>query len=831
MSEYNEEFDEQESGQNTQVLELIMRDYLPYWPVLVLFSLIGLFLGNAYLQTQVPVYKTTAKILLKDETQESTEGLLKQAVTGKNNSNNVDGELEIITSQAVMRNAALKSMAQFEFRRDGRIRTMFEDVVDFPYNIEYDTFNVKSAVYQLDILPKENRLKLNGVFYPLEKFFTHDGNRLKLSPKPGFKKEDYEKYSSDANHTFYFHINALEAATQRLSSSFSTEKDKTKEFLLNLAITQTHAKTGKRWLQAIIESYQQETQIEKQKKNRFMMEFITNRMDYLSRDIDSIEQELVQFQKDTKLDFKTKTADKILGKAVGKMDVTQDIDNQLFMLDELEKYLKGQINEPIMIPPAITGVNVGILNTGFMELYTMEREFSATKETLGQFSEKMKAAQNQINLQKRVLTESVNNARKTLRTLKEKAKKDMGLHYQEYESMVGELPATELAFLDIKKQLEIKNALYTFLMQRREESAIQVAGITSDIRVLSEPNGAEQISPKPLNILGGFTGASVALILLILFIKSATNNKILARSEIERRTKIPVIGEIIQTETDSPLIMKEGNRTLIAEQFRGLRTNLSYLGEDPSKSALLISSSFPGEGKSFIAANIAIGYALAGKRTVIIESDLRKPNIAKHFSLSRRTGLSVFLSGNTDVPNIIFEVDQFPNLFVIPAGPIPPNPVELILNGRYKTLIETLRKEYDHIIIDCPPIGLVTDAYEIGSFVDYAIFVTRHRYTPREAISNILDRTYREKKFKQSAIVFNGLKGGISGYGYGYNYSYGYGGYGYGYGYGYGSGYGYGYGQSYGYYGSEKRKRNRLGSLLWNVFIAPFGAFFGIRKK
>ena len=772
MSEHQEDYEDFEDGSsNTNILELIMRDYLPYWPVVLVAALLGLFAGNTYLKTQVAVYEVGSNILLKDETQQSTDALLKQAVTGVNQTN-INSEIEIIKSGEVMKQAVIKSGAQISCWWDGRVRTQFENIADFPLSIEFDTLLVKDVVFSLGIADKSKSVLIDGKKHAVGQWFKHNGNNLRFKNRQKSDAKDIGQYKNDANHTFYVSISSLDNAIQKLSSSFSVSPDKKKEFLLKLSTRNTNSSVGAKQLRAIIEAYQTETKLDKQQKNRFMMEFIDERLALLGDDLDSIESNLINFQRNSKLDIKKANADLILKKANSRLEGNEQIETQLFMLGELEKYLDGQLKEPIMIPPAITGVEVEILNSGFMELYTMEREYASIKDNLGKKSEKAMAAENAIALQKKVLLESISNARKTLLVMQKRANSEVQSFYNQYESMMGDLPAGELSYLEIKKQLEIKNGLYTFLLQQREQAAIQIAGITSDIKVVKAAGGGDQISPKPLNILVGFTGGMVALVLLVLFVKSSLNNKLLSRKEIENRTSLPVVGEVIQTETDTPLIMSEGNRTLIAEQFRSLRTNLSYLGNKGGKSKLLVSSSFPGEGKSFVSTNIAIGYALAGKKTVIIESDLRKPNIAKHFKLSRRTGLSVYLSGNAEWNEVFFDVEEFENLYVIPAGPIPPNPVELILNGRYEALLEKLGEEFDHVIIDCPPVGLVTDAYEIGNFVDYALFITRHRYTPREAVSNILERLNREKKFKQAAIILNGMKSGISGYGYDSSYGY-----------------------------------------------------------
>jgi capsular exopolysaccharide synthesis family protein len=250
-----------------------------------------------------------------------------------------------------------------------------------------------------------------------------------------------------------------------------------------------------------------------------------------------------------------------------------------------------------------------------------------------------------------------------------------------------------------------------------------------------------------------------------------------------------------------------------------LRTSLGYLNAEGGEAkTIMISSSLPGEGKSFIATNIALSMALSGKKTLLIESDMRKPGVAKYFKVSSRLGLSMHLVGKLNLEEILFAT-EFENLTIIPAGPIPPNPVELILNGKYEQMLKELGKMYDQIIIDCPPIGLVTDARVIGKWVDATVLIVRQQHTPRESVGMILESLNQQKVLRNVGLVFNGLKGGISGYGYGYSYAnYGYGGYGYGYGYG-------GYSYGYGYYGNTKKKSTPL-KFIYNVLVVPFFAFF-----
>lgn len=821
MSNTNIDFDENEEAKGTSILEVVLRDYIPYWPVLLTAAFIGLFVGQTYLQTLVPQYQVSAGILLKDESQ-STDNLLKTAVTGKSPTF-VQDELEVMKGLNVMKRAAKIANAQILFQWEGRMRTSFEDVSQTPFEIQILNPDSVQTVSMYFNAINERQFEINGTKYDYGTISSVYGVQFLMKLKRNLNKDEINSYQSNSKHKLSLHFYSLEDAASMMQGSFSAEVNNDNS-LIYLGVVNISVQRGTDWLRAIIESYQEETQIEKRKKARFTMDFIDDRLAYVGQDLDSIEKRLENYKKDNDIERVSLQAERYLVRIKSGDELSAKTDLQLFVLDDLEKYIRGRISKPGMVPSSI-GLTDANLNIYFDKLFEAENRYALTVERNGPNNDQVKLISKEIQTYKASLLEIINNTRNNLLSIQRKSDNDFSRYNAEYNDVMRSIPQKERQLLNITRQQNIKNALYTFLLEKREESAIQNAGILSDIRVVNQPYGGRQISPVSAQVVGGFVLGGIMVIVLILFVKSSVNNKILSRSEVESRTTIPIIGEIIQTDTDSPLIMKEGNRSLISEQIRGMRTNLSFLSSVEGKSKLLVSSSFPGEGKSFIASNIAIGYSMTGKKTVIIESDLRKPNIAKHFNITRRTGLSVFLSGSANKEDIIFPVPDFPNLYVIPAGPIPPSPVELIMNGRYEKLVQELGEDFDHLVIDCPPIGLVTDAQEIGKWVDFAVFIVRHRFTPRDAVVNILDRVHKDKKFKKSAIVLNGMKGGISGYGYGYNY--GYGRYGYGGSYGYGAGYGKGYG--YGYYGGDKTNKFKITTVLKEAFIAPFRAFFGLK--
>jgi capsular exopolysaccharide synthesis family protein len=249
----------------------------------------------------------------------------------------------------------------------------------------------------------------------------------------------------------------------------------------------------------------------------------------------------------------------------------------------------------------------------------------------------------------------------------------------------------------------------------------------------------------------------------------------MSRSEVEKYTQYPILGEIAYSGSGSDLVIAEGKRSFIAEQFRQLRTSLGYLGINNRKKKILITSSIPGEGKSFVSANLGVSLALIGKKVVLIELDLRKPKLSDVFGVSRQIGISNYFVGDNEVEEIIKSA-EIPNLFIVPSGPVPPNPSELILNGRMNELLVYLENHFDYILIDSAPVNPVTDAFIISPMCDASLFVVRDGYTPKALVQKLQEHN-RIKGLKNMAIVYNGVKkaaGNSYGNSYGYGYGYGY---------------------------------------------------------
>lgn len=269
---------------------------------------------------------------------------------------------------------------------------------------------------------------------------------------------------------------------------------------------------------------------------------------------------------------------------------------------------------------------------------------------------------------------------------------------------------------------------------------------------------------------------------LFIFVLELMNDKVSTRYDIERLTTAAILGEVGHSYGKNTLVVTNNNRSVVAEQFRIIRSNLQYVLNHIQKPVILVTSSFSGEGKSFVSTNVGAVMALAGKKTIILEFDIRKPKILSQLNIPKRAGLTNYLLGKTTLEELPVAVEGIDNLYVLPCGPVPPNPAELLLDPKIVELFDWLKQNFDSVIMDTAPVGMVSDAMTLSKYADATLYIVRQGYTFKKQIG-MIDEFYSQGKLPRIAIILNDIKA-RTGYGY-----YGYGKYGYGYGYGYGSGY------------------------------------------
>jgi capsular exopolysaccharide synthesis family protein len=344
------------------------------------------------------------------------------------------------------------------------------------------------------------------------------------------------------------------------------------------------------------------------------------------------------------------------------------------------------------------------------------------------------------------------------------------------------LPKQERDLVDINRQQNIKSSIYSFLLQKREETALANASILSDTRVVDNAqasNSQSSIDDKKIYLIA--IAFAIVFGVVIINARELLNKKILFRKEIESKISFPVVAEISFKKAGSALVIESGKSSQIAEEFRMLRTSLLYLGIENNNKKLLITSTIPGEGKSFITLNLALSLALSGKKVVIAEFDLSNPTISIKLGLSSRgLGVADYLAGDATAEAIIRPLENYPNLYIATAGTLPKNPSELILGNRTDQLLEYLETNFAYVLVDSAPVGLMSDGYVLSRQCNATLYVMRHGHTPKKVLDR-LEKNNRINYLNNIGIVFNGIKNrGFSkndyGYGYdgyGYNYEYG----------------------------------------------------------
>lgn len=449
----------------------------------------------------------------------------------------------------------------------------------------------------------------------------------------------------------------------------------------------------------------------------------------------------------------------------------------------LKEYVKDRNNLNEVVAPGTVEIMDPLLSGLIMQLNQHLAEKEELMFTAQQGHPKMDMINSKIEIARNALLDNITELIKNNEIALKESDRQLKLTDKELES----LPVTERQFISIQRQYKVNDQIYSYLLQKRAEAAIARASNISDNRVLDQARmeNASIISPKTkINYLTALMLAVIIPLGLLILIDSL-NDKISSRSDVESKTQLPVISTIGHGTEDSDIPVFENPKSAIAESFRGLRTNLQYMMSKEEQKVITVTSTLTGEGKTFVSINLAAIFAMAGKKTLLMGLDLRKPKIHKVFNISNKTGMSTCLIGKNEFTETIRET-RINNLDIIGAGPVPPNPAELIESLKMKEIMDIARKLYDIIIIDTPPFGLVIDALIVGRTSDVNLFLIRQNYSSK-GVLELLEDVAVKKELKNIGIVINDIKHkGYYGYGYRY-YNYGYG---YKYGYGYYSEYG-----------------------------------------
>ena len=448
-----------------------------------------------------------------------------------------------------------------------------------------------------------------------------------------------------------------------------------------------------------------------------------------------------------------------------------EINEQLAVLDDVEKSLQSK-ESGASIAPSTLGLKDPLLTDLLNKLTEKELSYEKLKKTTGENNPVLTSIKSEINKLKPSVLENLRNQRSNLAASK------LNLHSANntYSSMLQSIPKKEKDLIEIKRQQTIKSNIYAFLLERREASALAMMSNAEESRVIDRAHSLpEPVTPKPGMIYMVAFILAIALPAGFIAGKGMLNRKIAFRQEIENLTSFPIIGEVMLDKSKDPLVIQEGKRTFIAEQFRRIRTSLAYLGVNHAgKKRILVTSSLSGEGKSFVALNLSLSLAMTGKKVILVELDLANPSLSTKLNVNYEQGVSNYLWGECEPEEVIKRTAANNNLFFLPSGQLPDNPSELLMNERLPELLNYLEEIFDYVIIDSAPATLLSDAYVLSPMCHATLYVVKHKFTPKVYIER-LEQENSVNQLMNVGIIFNGIQSrGFTKNGYGYGYGYGY---------------------------------------------------------
>ena len=765
---------------DTNLLLQILQRYLPFWPLFVITISIGVAVSWFYLRMETRIYVATAKVLLKDPQKGGGDSKVLDALNIFSEKKIVENEIIVLRSSVILEEVVAGLDLYTSVFNKGKVR--IEELYKGNSPVWFravDKANINGGgKYFFDVDWKKKQVRINKQQIAFNDTVSINGSAYFIVPNPAYNQ-------SVTGKNYYVVFSTVSDAAGAFAGDLKANATSNSSTVIEVKLETPVPEKGVDFLNRLFDVYNYEAVQDKNQIAAKTLAFIEDRLNLVTGQLDSVEKNIQRYKTQESVYDLGGQASLYLSNVSELDKKSSDVQIQLDVLHDVQNYVDNKGVKPGTVPSQMLIADPTLASL-LSKLYDAEFQVKKVESINGEKSDAVIMANEAVGRIKHDIRENLGTIRSNLNAVKSNVNSGLAMN----NGLLSQVPRKERGLLDISRQQAIKNNIYTFLLQKREETALSSAGTTPDLRVLEKGSSYGPIKPVSKNfyLTGFLLGLLVAVAYVLL--REQFNRKILFRTEIEEKTTIPVLAEIMYSRTPDTIAISEGKRTIIAEQFRSLRTNLAFMGINEEHKTLLVTSSISGEGKSFIALNLAMSFTLTGKRVGLMEMDLRKPKLSKYLGINRDPGITNYLIGKATIDNIIKET-KYPNLFVISAGPIPPNPTELILGDKFAEMMALLKDKFDYIIIDSAPIGPVTDSQLISSYANATLYVVRHAHTPKVFL-RMIDDLYKQEKFKNMALIFNGLKArGSSLLGGGYGY--GYGSYGYGYGYGYGGGNGYGY--------------------------------------
>lgn len=758
-----------------------------YWFVLSLAVTVGAAI--IYLLRTPAVYTRTASVLIKDNSKSKSisSDLESFSDFGLFQSNtDVNDELIAFKSPALMAEVVKRLRLDMNYFVPGRFHRDVAYGLTLPVDVTMEDMpENESAGFTLDI-QSDGSLLLSDFIRDGEKLDEPDvkGSLLKSIATPLGKVivRTTPGYVKGKAYTLYVGKSDLYNAVDSYSSNLSVALNDEKASVIDLSFKDNSIQRAEDVLSMMIIVYNEDWVKNKNQIAVGTSKFINERLGVIERDLGNVDEDISSYKSEHLLPDVQEASSMYMEQSSAASAQILTLNNQLYITRYIRNYLANDANRTQLLPTnsGIESSNIEAQIAEYNKQLLQRNNLVANSSTGNPLVVNMDQA---LASMRRAIIKSVDNQIVTLssqlRSLQQKE--------QQTTSRIAASPTQAKYLLSVERQQKVKESLYLFLLQKREENELSQAFTAYNTRIIAPPYGSMQpTSPVRKNIFMAAFALGLLIPVVIIFMRESMNTRIRGRKDLEN-VAVPLIGEIPlfarpkkgifgrKPQELKSVVVKEGSRDIINEAFRVLRTNLEFItAKDRVSNVFIVTSFNPGSGKSFTTMNLAASLAIKGKKVLVIDGDLRHASASSYID-SPHTGLSNYLGGRIDnLDDVIVPYPGYKSMYMLPVGMIPPNPTELLFDDRMKQVIDTVRTQYDYVLIDCPPIELVADTQILENLADRTIFVVRAGLLERSMLTE-LDKIYEENKYKNISLTLNGTESSHGRYGYRYGYHYGYG--------------------------------------------------------
>lgn len=781
MEKTNQNWQDNNIQKDNSLIDVIY-DYIRHWKWFILSVILCLIVGTIVIMTSEKQYKSSISILLNEDKNKmgsgGSAGLSLDELGLLSTTSNIDNEIAILTSPDLMKGIvdSLNLTTSYYIKERFRKKEIY---TESPFYITYLNTN-KHFSNQVELLIEKrgNEFNIVGKYTLLnnEEIVIKEKSQelptnILLSDSLGIinisltGKELYE------DKPYYVYISDPIQVARELKNALSVIQTSKSSTALNLSLLVNNTEKGATILKELVKQYNvQNVDVNNQIAHNTAL-FINERLKEISIELSDVERDVVNYKQKHHIADLASEAQMSIQQSGQNQERLMEIETQLNVIKMVDQFVNNPGNNLKVIP------NLGISDPTLSQIINDYNTKLLKSESL------LKGTGEENPVRVRAM-EEINNMRSSILGAMKNVNQAYSISKQDIQRLSGStmsriqsIPQQEKGLLERVRQQQIKESLFLFLMQKREETNISIASISDKARIIASPETKiPPVAPQSKVILLASLILGCLIPIVIIYVLNLFKTKISSRTVLERLTNVSVVGQINKSKSKDRMIVHSEPNSVTAELFRSLRNNLSYIVKNQNHKTILITSTFTGEGKTFISANLAMSYVMAHKKVLLVGGDIRKPKIKTYLGLDAQKGLSDYLASDTDEwRDYIIKYDLSPDLDIIISGIIPPNPNELLMSPKLKIFLSEVKEEYDIVIIDTAPVGMVSDTYIFDEHIDVTLYIVRENVTPKNVI-HFVNTQKQEERLSNLYLVLNGSSlDKNSGYKYGYAKGYGYG--------------------------------------------------------